>query len=78
MWGATACLIVVVCGAYVKNMILSVQLHVDSVEALVALQYAAALDFDEDLDEDEDENDWKFKGFFTVANLLIKFPIRKN
>ena len=38
-------------------MILSVQLHVDSVEALVALQYAAALDFDEDLDEDEDEND---------------------
>ena len=37
MLGATACLIVVACDAYVKNMILSVQLHVDTVEALVAL-----------------------------------------
>ena len=39
---------------------------------------AAALDFDEDLDEDEDENDWRSKGFFTVATLLMKVPIRKN
>ena len=37
LWGATACLIVVACDAHVKNMILSVQLHVDTVEAPVAL-----------------------------------------